>query len=300
VVNKLLQAFPNAAIVFLEFQTAILNRKTAQLLHLGVAQHYQIPVISYSETLFPGFYQLMKVLEPYSYSTLPGQSVKPFPHGCEPCLDQYILKGFRDKGCKSLCTYMKRSGRDCSDEHLPEGRVPCFLPFLAHDAVHPSMIGHQIAKDLLVNAVSSAHRSLCNGESRVDHVLPPTTLLGSPNQLDEMTNFVMVKDTMGVFSKQDPLQSLNHSKGFQLFGDQFAERKGWIATDAKGGEYLQLDINLHDGCYEIVISLLKSYEGMGVVTIDLVDKITGKLINSVTEDCVSCTFVDASHFWKAS
>jgi len=285
VVRRLLETYPNAAIVFLEFQTAIMNRKTAQLLHLGVAQHYQIPVISYSETLFPGFYRLMSLLETFDYSRAANATVAPFPHGCSPCLAEHINKSFRDKGCKSLCVFMKRSGRNCND-NPPKGREQCYLPYFAHDAVHPSMIGHQIAKDLIVNAIAQVGHDLCSGEFPTDHVIPPTTWLGSPNQLDSMTNFVMVKDTMGVYSTQDPLVSTNHSKGFKLYGDQFAERKGWISTNEQGGDYVEFDVDLVDGCYDIVISILKSYEGMGVMTIDLLDKRTKSLINSVTEDGV--------------
>lgn len=283
VVRRLLESYPDAAIVFLEFQTAILNRKTAQFLHLGVAQHYQIPLISYSETMFPGFYRLMNLLEPYDYSRAKNDTVAPFPHGCAPCLAKYINKSFRDKGCKSLCVFMKRSGRKCDDNPSP-GREQCYLPYFAHDAVHPSMIGHQIAKDLIVNAIAQVGHLLCSGEIPADHVLPPTTWLGSPNQLYSMTNFVMVKDTMGVYSAQDPLISTNYSKGFKLYGDQFAERKGWISTNQQGGDYVVFDIDLEDGCYEIIISILKSYEGMGIVTIDLFEKHANSLINSVQED----------------
>lgn len=285
VVRRLLEAYPDAAIMFLEFQTAILNRKTAQLLHLGVAQHYQIPVISYSETLFPGFYRLMNSLEPFDYSRAANDTVAPFPHGCAPCLAEHIMKSFRDKGCKSLCVFMKRSGRDCNDSP-PRGREQCYLPYFAHDAVHPSMIGHQIANDIIVNSIAQVGRAVCRGQNPPDHVLPPTTFLGSPNQLDSMTSFVMVKDTMGVYSAQDPLISTNYSKGFELYGDQFAERKGWISTNQQGGDYVVFDIDLSDGCYEIIISMLKSYEGMGIVTIDLFDKNSNSLINSVQEDGV--------------
>ena len=55
VIHSLLTRYPSAAIMFLEMQTAILSRKTGSLLHMGVAAHYQIPVISYGETIFHGF-----------------------------------------------------------------------------------------------------------------------------------------------------------------------------------------------------------------------------------------------------
>ena len=52
VIYSLLTRFPNAAVVFLEMQTANFRRKTGALLHMGVAQQYQIPVISYAEAMF--------------------------------------------------------------------------------------------------------------------------------------------------------------------------------------------------------------------------------------------------------
>jgi hypothetical protein len=63
VIYSLIRKYPNAAIVFLEVQTAILTRKSGTLLHMGVAQQYQIPVISYAEVMFPDYYRLMKKLE---------------------------------------------------------------------------------------------------------------------------------------------------------------------------------------------------------------------------------------------
>lgn len=52
VIYSLLTRFPNAAIVFLEMQTANFRRKTGALLHMGIAQQYQIPVISYADAMF--------------------------------------------------------------------------------------------------------------------------------------------------------------------------------------------------------------------------------------------------------
>ena len=62
VIYKLLHSFPHATIAFLEFRTAITSRKTAQLLHLGVAQHYEVPVISYAEAMFPEYFRLISML----------------------------------------------------------------------------------------------------------------------------------------------------------------------------------------------------------------------------------------------
>jgi hypothetical protein len=48
--------------MFLEFQTVVLKRKTAQLLHMGVAQHYQTPVISYADAMIPDYLRLAGML----------------------------------------------------------------------------------------------------------------------------------------------------------------------------------------------------------------------------------------------
>ena len=120
VVYSLLTKYPNAAIIFLEVQTAILTRKSGALLHMGVAQQYSIPVISYAEAMFPGYYRLMRKLESMdavSYSFPNAEWIKdggvgihptnvvnasqyasavfPFPHGCSPCRDDTIIQQFR-------------------------------------------------------------------------------------------------------------------------------------------------------------------------------------------------------------
>ena len=65
VVHRLLYHYPHAAIIFLEMRTAIMARKTASLLHMGAAQHYQIPVLSYDQALFPDYQFLLKLLVKY-------------------------------------------------------------------------------------------------------------------------------------------------------------------------------------------------------------------------------------------
>ena len=120
VIHSLLTKYPNAAVLFMEVQTAILTRKSGALLHMGVAQQYQIPVVSYAEVVFPQFYQLMKKLEEmdkisYSFrerewmqdggiglnvtevvnASQYASAVFPFPHGCSQCLDQNIIPQFR-------------------------------------------------------------------------------------------------------------------------------------------------------------------------------------------------------------
>ncbi|KAL9179459.1 hypothetical protein ACHAXT_008749 [Thalassiosira profunda] len=63
------EKYPNTAIMFLEMQTAIATRKTGALLHMGVAQHYQIPVVSYAEAMFPDFFRLTHKLEEMEATT---------------------------------------------------------------------------------------------------------------------------------------------------------------------------------------------------------------------------------------
>jgi hypothetical protein len=90
----------------------------------------------------------------------------------------------------------------------------------------------------------------------------------------ELTDFVFVKDTMDVFFKRNPLNSLNHFQGFQMYADQFAERRGWICNKTTGGEFLQFDVKLPKGCYILYLAALKSYKGMGTFTVKVQDKVT--------------------------
>jgi hypothetical protein len=143
---------------------------------------------------------------------------------------------------------------------------------LAHDAVHPSKVGHQIARDLIVHAIATTQRDVCKENVPTDHVLPPNIhFLASPQELSQLTDFVFVKDTMDMFYHRDPLISLNHSEGFQNYGDRFAERLGWICNKTSGGEFLQFDVQLPQGCYILYLSALKSYEGMGTFTVKVQD-----------------------------
>jgi hypothetical protein len=297
VVHKLLADHPNAAVVFLEFQTAIWNRKTAQLLHMGVAQHYQVPVISYADALFPEYYRLIETLAPYNYSvpdSMDMDHIQPFPHGCAPCQLQHITSQFREKGCKSLCVFMQRSGIPHLDPCDVRGR-PCYLPFFAHDAVHPSALGHRIAKDLIVEAIAST--ALLSRQKRQrpwppSHLLPQHSgwLVPGPRyheKLRAITDFVLVLDTMEVFARKDPLLSDNHTDGFVLKGDQLAERVGWIATNPNGGESItfSIDIPAHN-CYAVYISVLKSYENVGQFTVVVEDDLKMTRTNPKTVDCL--------------
>ena len=305
VVYKLLVEYPNTAILFLEFQTAILNRKTAQLLHTGVARHYDIPVISYADTLWPDLYRLIDTLKPYQYS-LPS-NIKheineiqfPYPHGCAPCHDENIVESFRDKGCKSVCVFVERSGiyqldKDATCDSGPNTE-PCYLPFFAHDAVHPSVLGHQIARDLIVNLIATVQSEICKGRTyRPDHI--PTHggwLVASSNhdvpfgtELLARSNFVLVQDTMEIFANQNPLLSSDHTPGFELKPDALS-RKGWIATNPTGGEEIKFKIDLPVGkCYAVFISVLKSYETVGTFTVTVEDLSQHTKTKPTTFDCL--------------
>ena len=288
VIYKLLTKYPNAAILFLEFQTAILNRKTAQLLHLGVAQHYHIPMISYSNVMFPQFYNLIHRLDSKKYySTYNNDTILQYPHGCQPCLHQHIIEQFREHGCKSICVYMERSGYICpSNAILPINYTPCYVSFLSHDAVHPSTVGHQIAHDLIVDFIALTAKDICiqnkNIKDKVEHFYKPKQIgfIASSEMIQHYSEYIVVKDTMQMFAEHDPLIASSHSKGFQLTGDGFGDRKGWIATNPNGNEYIEFIIDLPiDICYVVTMSLLKSYENMGTFTISMIDLITNHTIS---------------------
>ncbi|CAB9500066.1 expressed unknown protein [Seminavis robusta] len=277
VIYKLLRQYPRATILFLEMRTAILGRKTASLLHMGAAQHYQIPVIDYSEAMFPDYQFLLQLLKPFNYSTAIGDTVLPYPHGCHPCVKEHIVPGFRANGCADVCTIMKFNPTEgplhCQ---LAQGREPCYVPFFAHDEVHPSGIGHQIASDLIIDAIASTARDVCNRERfELAAAIPRNGwMVSSPDLLDRQNAFVMVNDTYEVFVKKRKLEAATHTDGFSYFDDKFG-RFGWIATNEQGGESIQFDIQQPaGGCYIPVLSVLKSYEGMGTFTVTVTDKVT--------------------------
>lgn len=305
VIHALLKQYPNAAIVFLEMQTAIATRKTGALLHMGVAQQYQIPVVSYAEALFPGFWDLIHKLEemdPRSYTFGEGQwlengglgsttsvhnvssAVLPYPHGCSPCQPERIISQFRQGGCKSICTFLDRSHIindrklkcNAKQGHIPKGRYECMVPYFAHDAVHPSAVGHAIAKDLLVHTLASAQRSMCKGE--VDpqkDVMPLTTFVADDfDQLNVRSDYQVVKDVARIFSRWDKLNPVPGSaKGFELYADdELKQRPGWIATNAAGGSAITFSVELPPAkCYAVYIAILRSYKGMGTFNVEVRD-----------------------------
>jgi len=331
VIHSLLNKYPNAAVVFLEMQTAIVTRKTGSLLHLGVAQHYQIPVISYSEAMFPDFFRLIHLLEgmnnesaingrlegtvTYSFKdeewnldnglgnnmiAKNGQNVTqyasallPYPHGCSPCQPQHIIPQFRAGGCKSICTFLERSGLihnkklkcNADQGHIPPGRSECFVPFFAHDAVHPSAAGHGIVTDLIVNTLATAELRTCKGEyfPRPD-IMPLTTFVAENfEELKVRGDFIWVHDVARIFAKWDalnPVQNVvgtnesGNTPGFQLFADDnLKQRPGWISTNPAGGENITFALDLTPNqCYVVYLATLRSYNlGMGTMTVEVRD-----------------------------
>ena len=280
VLHRLLHKYPDAAILFLEMRTAIMARKTASLLHMGAAQHYQIPVLSYDQALFPDYQFLLQLLKPFNYSTRKGDTVLPYPHGCHPCVHDHIQEGFRAKGCATVCRIQQFSPvnapQDCKT--IKEGREPCYVPFFAHDEVHPSGIGHKIASDLIIDAIASTARDVCHGETFEYGAVIPTTgwMVSDPSRLNMQHNFLMVNDTYEIFVKKRHLQASTHTAGFTYYEDKFG-RFGWIATNPAGGESVQfgIDFPVQGGqCYVPYLSVLKSYENMGAFTITVTDRNT--------------------------
>ena len=305
VIYSLLNKYPNTAILFLEMQTAIATRKTGALLHMGVAQAYQIPVVSYAEALFPSFWDLIHILEerdPISYSFqqkhwLPNggialdnttnsnisSAVLPFPHGCSPCKEEHINKQFRNGSCKSICTFLERSQIihdrklkcDAKKGQLPPGGQECFVPFFAHDAIHPSAIGHAIAKDLIVHTLASAELHACEGNVVQKSTLPLTTFVADDfHQLSVRANYLVVKDVARIFSRWDKMLPVSDGTiGFELYADdQLKQRPGWIATNPLGNSSITFSVDLPPGdCYVIYLAILRSYKGMGTFRVQVRD-----------------------------
>lgn len=329
VVHALLNKYPTTAIVFLEMQTAIATRKTGALLHIGVAQHYQIPVISYAEALFPTFWELSHALQKMDKTSLTfakdqylplggvsaniSSAVFPYPHGCSPCQPQHIENQFRAGGCKSVCTFMERSNIihdrklkcNAKEGHILEGRQECHVPFLAHDAIHPSAVGHAIASDLLVHTLASTQQHICEGNTIVKKDrLPLTTFVADDfDQLEVQADYLVVNDVARIFSRWDKLEPIKGAeiKGFTRYADDnLKQRPGWIATDPLGNSKISFAIELPLGtCYVVYVAILRSYMGMGTFTVAVSDfgndtrktispkKITTKEVDGLWESPIS-------------
>jgi len=288
VIHKLLHSFPNAAIAFVEFRTAITSRKTGQLLHMGVAQHYEIPVISYAEAMFPEYFRLVSMLNATDRYTVPkGETLMPFPYGCHPCYPPGIQKQFNhfkppDKHCRTVCDLISYSGGNCDMfQSPPPGRDYCYAPIFAVDAVHPSTVGHRIARDLIASMITEAVQDRCLQKPFASHVLPTTGWLGAPSSLSTRANFVDVRDADCFLPFCKKLQPVHKSEGFTYYSDVKStnfEKFGWIATSEAGNESITFDINLRQRpCYAVYVAILRSYDGMGQFTAEVENSENGRL-----------------------
>jgi lysophospholipase L1-like esterase len=289
VINKLARTFPDAAIMFLEMRSAIIERKTAQTLHLGVAQHYEIPVVSYAEAMFYRYNDLMSRLNASDFYTVPiGDSILPYPYGCAPCWKDGMTKQFRDKfedyprheRCRSVCDFM--IDKDTCYEEVYEGktlkgREPCHHPLFQHDEVHPSAIGHKAVADLLAHTISNAVKEVCEEKEHVKHLLPTTGWLSDPPSLLAYADYVFVNDTVLTYLKWNKLTPTSHTPGWSYYEDSW-DKPGWIATDIFGNESITFNIDLPKyECYSVHVAVLRSYNGMGQFQIETRDLETGKV-----------------------
>ena len=288
VIHKLLHEFPRAAIAFVEFRTAITSRKTGQLLHMGVAQHYEIPVISYAEAMFPEYFRLVSMLNATDRYTVPkGETLMPFPYGCQPCYPSGIEEKFNhfrppDKQCRTVCDLISYSGGKCDMFQSPSpGRDYCHPSIFAVDAVHPSTVGHRIARDLIANMIADAVRDRCLQKPFAPQALPTTGWLGAPSSLSARANFVDVRDAdcfLPFCKKLKPVDK--PSEGFTYYSDVKAtnfEKFGWIATNETGNEHITFGINLpHKPCYAVYVAVLRSYDGMGQFFVDVENSNNGR------------------------
>ena len=294
VVYKLLRAFPRAALAFLEFRTAISSRKTGELLHSGVARHYEVPVISYSEAMFPEYFRLVSMLNESDRYTVPeGETLLPFPYGCQPCNPSGIdpfFNHFRppDKHCRTVCDLIVYGNGNCDMfQSPPSGRAYCHPAIFAVDPVHPSTVGHRIARDLIGHAIASAVRDECRREPLFPAILPSTGWLGSPEALVARTNFLDVRDADCFLPVCHKLQPTRTSAGFTYYSDVKAvnfDKFGWIATNPEGGEMIEFDIALPQRpCYAVYVAVLRSYEGMGIFTVE-VENMETRVVKAVELD----------------
>lgn len=301
VVHRLLTDYPDAAVLFLEFQTAVLSRRTAQFLHMGVAQHYKIPVVSYADMMAPDFYRLLETLQPYNFALPTNKSfdidsILPYPHGCAPCKPLDMTEQFRPDGCVSLCSFALEAGMTTScpwEKTIFSSYKPCYVPFFAHDDVHPSATGHRMARDLVAHLIAHTALLMCRDRNQTytDHGVPSHTgwlVSGSNYQqvLRARSDFVLVKDTMSIFAEPNPLMASFHTPGFELKLDNLF-RRGWIAENATGGERVTFDIDLPIGeCYVITLSVLNSYATMGSFNVTVEDTTKNTTTASQTVDCL--------------
>lgn len=185
---------------------------------------------------------------------------------------------------------MKFSGYYKGDCNIT-GHQQCHVPMFAHDTVHPSAVGHKIARDLLGEAIASTALATCRGQSFAEHKVSLYSgwMVGGRHYreiLHRRSDYIFVKDTMQVFAKQDPLLSDVHTPGFELKADDLG-RTGWIATNPAGGESVTFGIDLPvDGCYVIFLSALKSYENVGTFNVTVEDTLRNTTTTLRNVDCL--------------
>ena len=303
VIGRLLTQYPDVAILFLDMHSAVPNRKTAQSLHVGVAQHYQIPVLSYGDVMMPDYFRLLETLKPYQYSIPSNMKEQletdfPFPHGCAPCRLNDMTEQFRVDGCWSLCSIMKAadiyqgSYAQCDKDR---NMVPCYVPMFDHDEVHPSNVGHKIVRDLIIHLLARVVYDLCQGRSFTPHLLPihgGWMVAASSSDQSYMTDllalsdYVTVQDIKKNFADTEELFAKDKTNGFAIVDDALG-RKGWIATSSSGGESITFAVRVPKAkCYAVYLTILKSYKTVGKFTVAVFDTTQNKTTKSFDVDCL--------------
>mmetsp|Transcript_14053 Transcript_14053/g.41750 ORF Transcript_14053/g.41750 Transcript_14053/m.41750 type:complete len:627 (-) Transcript_14053:2135-4015(-) len=275
IVRGLYEKFPDIFLLFAEFKTAIEKRQTAQFLHMAVAQHYDVPVISYADAvLLPFFHQVAK-LHPkhWSIDTSKGaDGLVELPFGCSPdyqCHPQKLV-GFP---CRELCKlYRGSQAPQCLN--LPPGHKPCFMQLFVADEVHPSWLGHKFMTDLVTDLVISELESQCRNEEVHPSYMPNDGLMTTPVALRGRANFLLVNETQMVSPKHVPdLTPTGASQAWQLIAERY-DKYGWMSTVDKAGEMIEFGVDLPVGqskCYTIFLGVLRSYEGMGKYLVRVTD-----------------------------
>ena len=188
---------------------------------------------------------------------------------------------------RSAIVHDRKLTCDAKRGQIPSGRYKCFVPFLAHDAVHPSTVGHAIAKDLIVHALALAERRSCKEKGSATMVqrdaMPLTTFVAEDvRQLEVRSQYLIVRDMARIFLRWDKLVPMPGSSGgsssgtvgFELYADdELKQRPGWIATNPLGKSTITFSIELpyeKEG-YAVYLVILRSYKGMGTFRAEVRD-----------------------------
>jgi hypothetical protein len=301
VIGWILYKYPDTAILLLDLHSAVPNRKTAQSLHVGVAQHYQVPVISYADVMMPEYFRLIETLRPHNYY-LPTNMIEqvnidfPFPHGCAPCRLEDMTDQFRPDGCYSLCKLMEEGGvpgTNCNN--MPANTQPCYVPMYDHDEVHLSKVGHSITRDLIANVIARIAYDTCQGRVYPPHLMPVHGgwIIGSSSsdksyisKLMALSDYVLVQDLKYNFATTRNLEPLSHTAGFEMQED-WMYRRGWVSTNSTGNESITFAIDLPiEQCYAVYVTILKSYKTVGSLTATIFDETQNNITKSLDVDCL--------------